>query len=153
MSTLPPTEISKYQDRISYPSGVFEKFPTNPDAMTYNENSEHDKTMWIYSSHIHLRVILNEAHNTLYGASTYTSTHPPSSSACATNREQLGARGRQTSTRLMSRRWQAPRASTPTYSSAGGDFCRRNFLGMTGTLRPPTSTLRDYAQSTTEAIT
>ncbi|PSN58572.1 hypothetical protein BS50DRAFT_580643 [Corynespora cassiicola Philippines] len=68
MSTLPPTEISKYQDRISYPSGIFEKFPTSPDAMTCNENSEQDKMMWIYSSHIHLRVILNEAHNTLYGA-------------------------------------------------------------------------------------
>jgi hypothetical protein len=65
MSTLPPSEISKYQEDISYPSGVFEKFP---EVITFNESSDHDKTMWIYSSQIHLRVILNEAHNTLYSS-------------------------------------------------------------------------------------
>src|SRR4051812_48695119 len=54
LSTLPPSEISKHQEDISYPSGVFEKFP---DQMAYNETSNHDKTMWIYSSQIHLRVI------------------------------------------------------------------------------------------------
>ena len=36
-----------------------------------SESSDHDKTMWIYSSQIHLRVILNEAHNSLYSAGTY----------------------------------------------------------------------------------
>jgi hypothetical protein len=64
LSSLPPSEISKYQARVSYPSGVFEKFP---EDFSYDESSTHDRTMWIYSSQIHLRVILNEAHNTLYG--------------------------------------------------------------------------------------
>lgn len=72
LSTLPPSEISKHQEDISYPSGVFEKFP---DQMAYNETSNHDKTMWIYSSQIHLRVILNEAHNTLYGAGKCTQNY------------------------------------------------------------------------------
>jgi hypothetical protein len=65
MSTLPPSEISKHQEEISYPSGVFEKFP---EVMPYNDSSDQDKTMWIYSSQIHLRVILNEAHNSLYAS-------------------------------------------------------------------------------------
>ncbi|KAF2012228.1 hypothetical protein BU24DRAFT_412742 [Aaosphaeria arxii CBS 175.79] len=64
MSNLPPTDVSKYQEDVSYPSGVFEKLP---EDMPYNEGTHHEKTMWIYSSQIHLRVILNEAHNTLYG--------------------------------------------------------------------------------------
>jgi hypothetical protein len=64
LSSLPPSEISKYQATVSYPSGVFEKFP---EDFSYDESSTHDRTMWIYSSQIHLRVILNEAHNTLYG--------------------------------------------------------------------------------------
>lgn len=63
MSNLPPSDISKYQETISYPSGVFEKFPDPTDE----DSPEHEKTMWTYSSMIHLRVILNEAHNTLYG--------------------------------------------------------------------------------------
>ena len=63
LSSLPPSDISKYQATVSYPSGVFEKFP---DGVAYDETSAHERTMWIYSSQIHLRVILNEAHNTLY---------------------------------------------------------------------------------------
>ncbi|ORY11806.1 hypothetical protein BCR34DRAFT_483538 [Clohesyomyces aquaticus] len=65
LSTLPPSEISKYANEIAYPSGVYEKFP---ETVTYGDGSEHDRVMWIYSSQIHLRVILNEAHNMLYGA-------------------------------------------------------------------------------------
>ncbi|KAF2115552.1 hypothetical protein BDV96DRAFT_646544 [Lophiotrema nucula] len=66
MSTLPPTDISKHQEDIAYPSGVYESLP---DSANFDSNNEHEKTMWTYSSQIHLRVILNEAHNTLYGAS------------------------------------------------------------------------------------
>ncbi|KAF2268499.1 hypothetical protein CC78DRAFT_372218 [Lojkania enalia] len=69
MSTLPPSEISKFQEEISYPSGVFEKFP---ESIQFDDTNEHEKTMWTYSSQIHLRVILNEAHNTLYGKATTT---------------------------------------------------------------------------------
>ncbi|KAF2785843.1 hypothetical protein K505DRAFT_368750 [Melanomma pulvis-pyrius CBS 109.77] len=64
LSSLPPSDISQYQATVSYPSGVFEKFP---EDFSYDVSTTHDKTMWIYSSQIHLRVILNEAHNTLYG--------------------------------------------------------------------------------------
>ncbi|KAF2711565.1 hypothetical protein K504DRAFT_224100 [Pleomassaria siparia CBS 279.74] len=63
LSSLPPSDISTYQATVSYPSGVFERFP---DDFSYDDGNNHDKTMWIYSSLIHLRVILNEAHNTLY---------------------------------------------------------------------------------------
>jgi len=69
MSTLPPTDVSKYQDEILYPSGVYENFP---EGLPSTEDNS-DLTLWIYSSLIHLRVILNGAHNTLYGASMYSS--------------------------------------------------------------------------------
>ncbi|KAF2478121.1 uncharacterized protein BDR25DRAFT_8237 [Lindgomyces ingoldianus] len=65
LSNLPPSDISKYSGKISYPSGVYEKFP---ETISYSDSSEHERVMWIYSSQIHLRVILNEAHNGLYGA-------------------------------------------------------------------------------------
>ncbi|KAF2730089.1 hypothetical protein EJ04DRAFT_445911 [Polyplosphaeria fusca] len=73
MSTLPPSDISKYQEEVSYPSGVFEKMP---ESLNFDDdnNSEHEKTMWTYSSQIHLRVILNEAHNTLYGGNSKKNT-------------------------------------------------------------------------------
>jgi hypothetical protein len=32
-----------------------------------NETSEHENNLYLYSSQIHLRVILNDAHNSLYG--------------------------------------------------------------------------------------
>lgn len=69
MSTLPPTDVSKYQDEIMYPSGVYENFP---EGLPSTEDNG-DLTLWIYSSLIHLRVILNGAHNTLYGASKSSS--------------------------------------------------------------------------------
>ncbi|KAF2877899.1 hypothetical protein BDV95DRAFT_6112 [Massariosphaeria phaeospora] len=73
MSSLPATEISKYQDKIAYPTGVYGSFEDVQDSDTDRNHSatnpEANITMWIYSSQIHLRVILNEAHNTLYGKS------------------------------------------------------------------------------------
>ena len=49
-----------------YPEGVYEKFPA--DETEVPVAPEGDTSMLIYSSQIWLRVILNEAHNALYGA-------------------------------------------------------------------------------------
>jgi hypothetical protein len=65
LSTLPVSEISKYQDEISYPEGVFENAYDHDPAM-YSESTHSQKTMILYSGQIHLRVVLNQAHNTLY---------------------------------------------------------------------------------------
>jgi hypothetical protein len=66
MNTLPPSDVSKHQDEIMYPLGVYENFSETNQP---HEETENDMPMFIYSSLIHLRVILNRAHNTLYGAS------------------------------------------------------------------------------------
>ncbi|KAF2203904.1 hypothetical protein GQ43DRAFT_229181 [Delitschia confertaspora ATCC 74209] len=61
MSTLPPSGISKFQDDIAYPSGVSDEMPSAdnlPDDIT--------TSMLYYSAQIHLRVLLNNAHNSLY---------------------------------------------------------------------------------------
>lgn len=56
-----------------YPAGVFESLPLDPVdgvslAVAQPRNSlNSDQEMMIYSSQIYLRVILNDAHNTLYG--------------------------------------------------------------------------------------
>jgi hypothetical protein len=67
MSTLPPSQISEYQDKIQYPAGVFEKFPDLPAEEATPIHADKD-TMYLYSSQIMLRVVLNEAHNTLYNS-------------------------------------------------------------------------------------
>jgi hypothetical protein len=61
LSTLPPSGISKFQDDVTYPSGVSDEMPTEnnlPEDIT--------TSMLYYSAQIHLRVLLNNAHNTLY---------------------------------------------------------------------------------------
>ena len=68
MSTLFPTSITKFQADILYPDGVSEHMPdlntaTQPRPMTNSEPS-----FFIYSGLIALRVLLNGAHNQLYGA-------------------------------------------------------------------------------------
>ncbi|KAL6707813.1 hypothetical protein ACN47E_003713 [Coniothyrium glycines] len=74
MSTLPPSGISAHQGEIMYPNGVSETFPSEEGTGFLNERpdvrkgEEDDKSMMIYSSQIWLRVILNEAHNALYGS-------------------------------------------------------------------------------------
>jgi hypothetical protein len=67
MSTLPPSRISEYQDKIQYPEGVFEKFPDAPAEDATPTHSDKD-TMYLYSSQIMLRIVLNEAHNSLYNS-------------------------------------------------------------------------------------
>ncbi|KAF1942436.1 hypothetical protein EJ02DRAFT_168438 [Clathrospora elynae] len=73
MSALPPSGISAHQNVIMYPDGV------NVDNWDTGESSDFsqqevsryggqaDLTMHYYSTQIWLRVVLNEAHNALYG--------------------------------------------------------------------------------------
>jgi len=67
MSTLTPSGISQYQDDVAYPSGVSDEMPSV-------ENLPEDITtsMLYYSAQIHLRVLLNNAHNSLYRQSGST---------------------------------------------------------------------------------
>lgn len=79
MSTLPPSGISAHQSDIMYPAGVSDRFPTDEGSGYTNQRQDgqqsnaDDTSMMIYSSQIWLRVILNEAHNALYGATGRTS--------------------------------------------------------------------------------
>jgi hypothetical protein len=53
-----------------YPAGVCESFPIDGMGLVVpqpRKKPEDDIEMMIYSSQIYLRVILNEAHNSLYG--------------------------------------------------------------------------------------
>jgi hypothetical protein len=53
-----------------YPAGVCESFPIDGMGLVVpqpRKKPEDDTEMMIYSSQIYLRVILNEAHNSLYG--------------------------------------------------------------------------------------
>ncbi|OAK94754.1 hypothetical protein IQ06DRAFT_81458 [Phaeosphaeriaceae sp. SRC1lsM3a] len=74
MSTLPTSNVTEHQSTVMYPAGVFESLPLDPVdgvslAVAQPRNSlNSDQEMMIYSSQIYLRVILNDAHNTLYGA-------------------------------------------------------------------------------------
>lgn len=75
MSTLPPSGISEYQTKIAYPDGVYESVPIESgtsveDKMLANPQTK-EGSMLMYTSQIWLRVILNEAHNMLYGKSRF----------------------------------------------------------------------------------
>jgi hypothetical protein len=75
MSTLPASSLTEHQNDIMYPAGVFEKLPIEEndkammEYMKPRKASDDDSIMKFYSSHIWMRVILNGAHNALYGAS------------------------------------------------------------------------------------
>jgi hypothetical protein len=73
MSTLPTSEVTVHQNQIMYPAGMCGYFPGEGNEIVEgtqaNRKPEDDKDSMIYSSQIWMRVILNEAHNTLYGAS------------------------------------------------------------------------------------
>lgn len=49
-----------------YPKGVNDRFPTDENERTVSNSK--GKELMIYSSQIWMRVILNQAHNALYGA-------------------------------------------------------------------------------------
>lgn len=68
MSTLPPSNISAHQSDIMYPEGVYEYDKFGEETADRRVGRPADISMLIYSSQIWLRVILNEAHNALYGA-------------------------------------------------------------------------------------
>lgn len=71
MSTLPPSGISAHQNLIMYPTGVTETFPSaeGQGFSGVDRQYEIDEiSMMFYSSQIWLRVLLNEAHNSLYGS-------------------------------------------------------------------------------------
>ncbi|KAF3031938.1 hypothetical protein E8E12_001908 [Didymella heteroderae] len=71
MSTLPPSRISDFQSEIAYPDGVYESVPiesgTSVEEKMFADPQTQEGSMLMYSSQIWLRVILNEAHNMLYG--------------------------------------------------------------------------------------
>ena len=71
MSILPPSRISDFQSEIAYPDGVYESVPiesgTSVEEKMFADPQIQEGSMLMYSSQIWLRVILNEAHNMLYG--------------------------------------------------------------------------------------
>ncbi|KAF2819543.1 C6 zinc finger domain-containing protein [Ophiobolus disseminans] len=73
MSTLPTSSVTMHQNHIMYPAGVYDHFPVDGKELAASiperKRPEDDKDIMIYSSQIWMRVILNEAHNALYGAS------------------------------------------------------------------------------------
>jgi hypothetical protein len=75
MSILPPSRISEFQSEIAYPQGVYDSVPvesrTEEDWKKFADPQRQESQMLMYSSQIWLRVILNEAHNMLYGRSEY----------------------------------------------------------------------------------
>jgi hypothetical protein len=80
MSTLPPSRISDFQSEIAYPDGVYESVPiesgTNVEEKMFADPQTQEGSMLMYSSQIWLRVILNEAHNMLYGRSKWSCIYP-----------------------------------------------------------------------------
>ncbi|KAJ4345059.1 hypothetical protein N0V95_005968 [Ascochyta clinopodiicola] len=71
MSTLPPSSISDLQSEIAYPDVLYESLPigsrTIVEEEMFGEPQIQEGSMLMYTSQIWLRVILNEAHNMLYG--------------------------------------------------------------------------------------
>ena len=70
LAELQPSAITEHQTDISYPSGIYESFNEGtqlPEPM----QSKQSNNMFIYSSQIHLRVLLNDAQNSLYGRIIY----------------------------------------------------------------------------------
>ncbi|KAF2625006.1 hypothetical protein BU25DRAFT_373295 [Macroventuria anomochaeta] len=71
MSTLPPSSITDFQSEIAYPDGVYESVPIESGTSVEKKFFANPKTqeafMLMHISQIWLRVILNEAHNMLYG--------------------------------------------------------------------------------------
>jgi hypothetical protein len=70
MNTLSPSGISEYQHEIMYPDRVFKMLRGRDDF----EMTDNDADMWLYSSQIHLCIILNGAHDTLYNSDMDTPT-------------------------------------------------------------------------------
>ncbi|KAI4640122.1 hypothetical protein J4E93_008922 [Alternaria ventricosa] len=73
MSTLPPSGISAHQSEIMYPEGVNESCLQDqdnnfaPQEVEVRAGPRQDLMMKLYSTQTFLRVVLNVAHNALYG--------------------------------------------------------------------------------------
>ncbi|KAF1831715.1 hypothetical protein BDW02DRAFT_571770 [Decorospora gaudefroyi] len=71
MSTLPPSGISAHQNDITYPEGVNETWPDQENNFAQQADlvnvSKNNMVMHNYSTQTFLRVVLNAAHNALYG--------------------------------------------------------------------------------------
>jgi hypothetical protein len=84
MSTLPPSGISAHQSEIMYPEGVNENWSQDQDSNFVQQDVEvragprQDLMMKLYSTQTFLRVVLNVAHNALYGPSGRMSFDPTS---------------------------------------------------------------------------
>ncbi|EOA85329.1 uncharacterized protein SETTUDRAFT_137903 [Exserohilum turcica Et28A] len=82
MSTLPPSGISAHQSDIMYPEGVNETWLQEDSSSAQQEDvtagPRNDLMMKLYSTQTFLRVILNVAHNALYGPSGRMSFDPTS---------------------------------------------------------------------------
>jgi hypothetical protein len=84
MSTLPPSGISAHQDIILYPEGVNENWGPEQDnddvqqedMRNMRNKQEKEWMMKLYSTQMFLRVVLNVAHNALYGPSGRMSFDP-----------------------------------------------------------------------------
>ncbi|KAL5114396.1 hypothetical protein ACEQ8H_007706 [Pleosporales sp. CAS-2024a] len=86
LSTLPTSSVTSYQSFIMYPAGVCESFPIDGMSMIVPEpltRPNEDIELMIYSSQIYLRVIMNEAHNQLYGSKTRTFDESDASAVAA----------------------------------------------------------------------
>lgn len=62
LSNIPPSGISRYQEHVGFPAGVYNDMPA---ALPPNE----EMNMIYYSAQIQLRKILNRAHKALYSKS------------------------------------------------------------------------------------
>jgi hypothetical protein len=75
MSSLPTSSITSHQSDIMWPEGVYEYFALNDKGTVVDTLPEpqtnKDIVMMVYTGQIWLRIILNEAHNALYGASKF----------------------------------------------------------------------------------
>lgn len=84
MSTLPPSGISAHQSEIMYPEGVNESWAQGPDRNLVQREVEvragpgQGLMMKLYTTQTFLRVVLNVAHNALYGPSGRMSFDPTS---------------------------------------------------------------------------
>ena len=81
MSTLPSSGISAHQEIILYPEGVNENWGPDQDnddeqqegMLTLRNKQKNEWMMKLYSTQMFLRVVLNLAHNALYGSSGHMS--------------------------------------------------------------------------------
>lgn len=80
LSTLPTSSVTAHQNHMMYPAGVYDNFPIDGKELALpvpeQPKPEDKQDLMIYSSQIWMRIVLNEAHNALYGASKSASTWP-----------------------------------------------------------------------------